>query len=89
METLTSLWAAMSASRQRRRRREQLRRELSEYRTSAERHDLQAILYRYDMTVDDLLADREPPVTPSHLSPDRAREEDAWDEIVLDLSSDE
>jgi hypothetical protein len=88
MTTLAQLRAALRMRRQERRRREQLRRDLQEYRTSAEQHELQAILARYDTTVADLLAGREPPLTTRERGDDRAWE-DQWDEIVLDLSSDD
>jgi hypothetical protein len=88
MTTLAQLRAALQVRRQERRRREQLRRELQEYRTSAEQHELQAILARYDTTVAELLAGREPRLTTRERGDDRAWE-DQWDEIVLDLSSDD
>jgi SOS response regulatory protein OraA/RecX len=88
METLTNLTAAFRALRSRRRSRARLRRELMEYRTPAERQEIQTILARYETTVEDLLAGREP--TPTTREPSAERNwEDAWDEIVLDLSSDD
>jgi hypothetical protein len=88
MESLTAVREAFRARRERRRSRERLRRELAEFRTPAERHELEALLERYGTTVDDLLAGREPPVEAPVRGPDRAWE-DLWDEIVLDLSTDE
>jgi hypothetical protein len=85
METLRTLRDAVLAWRAERRRRSRLRREILEYRTPAEREELLAILSRYDMTVEDVLAGREPPPLSTHSSPERW--EEAWDEIVLDLSS--
>jgi hypothetical protein len=87
MESLTVLREALRARRERRSRRRQLRRELMEYRTPAERQELEDICRRYDTTVEDLLAGREPPVAPPILQ-GRAWEA-AWDEIVLHYSSDE
>jgi hypothetical protein len=87
MQSLTVLRAALRARRDRRRRREQLRRELMGYRTPAERQELEDICRRYDTTVEDLLAGREPPVAPP-VREERAWQE-AWDEIVLHLTSDE
>jgi hypothetical protein len=60
MTTLRTLLTGIRAWREERRRREHLRRDLRQYRSSAERHELQAILYRYDTTVDDLLAEPAP-----------------------------
>jgi hypothetical protein len=87
MGSLTVLREALRARRERRREREQLRRELMEFRTPAERQELEDICRRYDTTVEDLLAGREPPVASPRLQ-GRAWEE-AWDEIVLHYSSDE
>jgi|1185.fasta_scaffold1258877_2 hypothetical protein len=86
MESLTVLREALRARRRRRRQRERLRRELMEFRTPAERQELDAMLARHDTTVEDLLAGREPPVPPV---PRRQAWEDTWDEIVLHLSSGE
>ena len=87
MESLTALCEALRARRQRRRRRERLRRELMEFRTPAERQELDDVCGRYDTTVEDLLAGRCPRMEAPVL---RGREwEEAWDEIVLHLSSDE
>jgi hypothetical protein len=87
MESLTALREALRARRERRRRREQLRRELMGYRTPAERQELEDICRRYDTTVEDLLADCEQPVAPPVL---QGRDwEKAWDEIVLNYSTDE
>jgi len=83
MESLRIFWDAVRSRRDERRRRNRLRREILDYRTPAERDELQAILSRYDMTIEDLLAGRQPPLTvPSRSDP----LDDAWDEIVLDLS---
>jgi len=70
-----------------RRRRARLRREILDYRTPAEREELMAILERYDMTIEDLLAGRQPPPLSVDSSP--TRWEGAWEEIVLDLTSPE
>ena len=70
--------------REERRRRARLRREILDYRTPAERDELLAILGRYDMTIEDVLAGRQPPPLSVDSSPDRW--DQAWDEIVLDLS---
>ena len=85
MESLSAVREALRARRQRRRSRDRLRRELQEFRTSAERHELEAITERYGTTVEDLLAGREPTCE----VPARADWEDKWDEIVLDLSRDD
>jgi len=85
MGTLRTLRDAVLSRREERRRRSRLRREILDYRTQAERDELQAILSRYDMTVDDVLAGRQPPPLSAHSSPERWNE--AWDEIVLDLSN--
>jgi hypothetical protein len=87
METLHSLWDAVLTRRDARRRRSRLRREILDYRTPAERDELQAILGRYDMTIADLLAGREPPPLSVDSSPERW--DQAWDDIVLDLSGDD
>ena len=87
MQSLTALREALRARRERRSRREQLRRELGEYRTPAERQELEDICRRYDTTVEDLLAGREPPVTAEML--ERRAWEKEWDEIVLHYRSDE
>lgn len=83
MESLHTLWDAVCTRRDERRRRSRLRREILGYRTTAEQHEIQAILARYDMTVDDLLSGRRPPLSTPTARPDW---EDAWDQIVLDLS---
>jgi hypothetical protein len=85
MGTLRTLRDAVLSRREERRRRSQLRRDILGYRTPAERDELLAILSRYDMTVDDVLAGRQPPPLSVDSSPDRWLQ--AWDEIVLDLSS--
>lgn len=87
MDTLHSLWDAVLARRDERRRRSQLRREILDYRTPAERDELLAILGRYDMTIADVLAGREPPPLSVDSPPERW--DQAWDEIVLDLSGDD
>jgi len=84
MESLSAVREALRARRQRRRNRDRLRRELQEFRTSSERHELEAITERYGTTVEDLLAGREP----TFEVPSRAPWEDQWDDIVLDLSRD-
>jgi hypothetical protein len=84
METLRTLRDAVLSRREERRRRARLRRELLDYRTPAERDELLAILARYDMTIEDVLAGRQPPPLSAESSPDRWAQ--AWDEIVLDLS---
>jgi hypothetical protein len=85
METLRSLRDAVLSRREERRRRCRLRREMLDYRTPAERDELLAILGRYDMTIEDVLAGRQPPPISTRSSPERW--EQAWDDIVLDLSS--
>jgi hypothetical protein len=87
METFHSLWGAVLARRDERRRRSKLRREILDYRTPAERDELLAILGRYDMTIADVLAGREPPPLSANSPPERW--DQAWDEIVLDLSGDD
>jgi hypothetical protein len=87
MRTLTDLRAAMRTRHQQRRRLQQLRRDLLEYRTSAECHELQAILGRYDTTVDDLLTGLDPPRSAAEPGADIVREA-VW-ETDLDLTPDE
>jgi hypothetical protein len=87
-KTLSDLRDAWRTRRAERRRREQLRRDLLEFRTPAERHELDAILARYDTTVSDLLAGREPVMTVPDPPPER-RWEEIWDEIVLELTADD
>jgi hypothetical protein len=87
MQSLTALREALRARRERRRRRERLRRELMEFRTPAERQELDAMCGRYDTTVEDLLAGREPPAPPP--VPKRRDWEEAWDEIVLHFSDED
>jgi hypothetical protein len=87
-KTLSDLQEAWRTRRAERRRRQQLRRDLLEFRTPAERHELDAILARYDTTVSDLLAGRQPAVTVPEPLPDRGWEE-IWDEIVLELTADD
>ena len=55
MSPLTRLRAAARESWQRHQRKQKLRRELAEYRTPAERAELQAILARHDTTVAEIL----------------------------------
>jgi hypothetical protein len=85
MDTLRTLRDAVLSRREERRRRSRLRREMLDYRTPAERDELLAILGRYDMTIEDVIAGRQPPPISVRSSPERW--EEAWDEIVLDLSS--
>jgi hypothetical protein len=85
MGTLRTLRDAVLSRREERRRRARLRREILGYRTPAERDELLAILGRYDMTVEDVLAGRQPPPLSAQSSPERW--DAAWDGIVLDLSS--
>jgi hypothetical protein len=87
VETLRALWNRIRAWRDEHRRRARLRREILDYRTPSEREELLAILERYDMTVEDLLAGREPPPLSAQSSPDRWA--NAWDDIVLDLTSED
>ena len=68
------------------RRRQRLRRELLSYRTPAERQELEAILYRYDTTIEEVVAGHEPPLATAEYAAEEAWQE-AWDEIVLDLTS--
>src|SRR4051794_35320329 len=84
METLHAMWRAVRARRDEHRRRARLRQEILGYRTPAEREELLAILERYDMTVDDLLAGRQPPALSADSPPERW--DTAWNEIVLDLT---
>jgi len=86
MISLVDLRTTLRARRQERRRRRRLREELLSYRTSAERHDLEAILYRYDTTIEDVVAGREPPLVTAECAAEAAWQE-AWDEIVIDLTS--
>jgi hypothetical protein len=79
MISLFDLRTTLRARRQERRRRQRLRRELLSYRTPAERHELEAILYRYDTTI-------EPPLATAESAAEEAWQE-AWDEVVLDLTS--
>jgi len=88
MESLSAVREALRARRQRRRERDRLRRELQEFRTSSERHEIEAITERYGTTVEDLLAGREPSFDTPPRDPD-GDWEDAWDLIVLDLSRDD
>jgi hypothetical protein len=87
MESLHALRDAVRMRYDERRRRARLRREILDYRTPAEREELMAILERYDMTIEDLLAGRQPPPLSADSSP--TRWEGAWEEIVLDLTSPE
>ena len=88
MIRLFDLRTTLRARRQERRRRQRLRRELLEYRTPAERHELQAILFRYDTTIEEIVAGHEPPLATAERAAEEAWRE-AWDEIVLDLRSEE
>ncbi len=85
MESLGAVREAFRERRRRRRERDRLRRELQEFRTPSELHEIEAITERYGTTVEDLLAGR----APTFEAPERPAWEDQWDEIVLDLSSDE
>jgi hypothetical protein len=85
--SLVELRTTLRARRQERRRRRRLREELQSYRSSAERHDLEAILYRYDTTIEQIVAGQEPPLVTAESAAEEAWQE-AWDEIVLDLASD-
>ena len=86
MTSLFGLRTALRARRQERRRRQRLRRELLSYRTPAERQELEAILYRYDTTIEEVVAGHEPPLATAEYAAEEAWQE-AWDEIVLDLTS--
>jgi hypothetical protein len=88
MISLFDLRTTLRARRQERRRRQQLRRELLSYRSPAERQELEAILYRYDTTIEDIVAGREPPLARAECAAEEAWQE-AWDEIVIDLTSDD
>ena len=86
MTSLFGLRTALRARRQERRRRQRLRRELLSYTTPAERQELEAILYRYDTTIEEVVAGHEPPLATAEYAAEEAWRE-AWDEIVLDLTS--
>jgi hypothetical protein len=88
MFSLFDLRTTLRARRQERRRRQRLRSELESYRTPAERQELEAILYRYDTTVEDIVAGREPPLATAESAAEAAWQE-AWDEIVIDLTRDD
>jgi hypothetical protein len=88
MMRLSAVRTTLRARRQERRRRQRLRSELESYRTPAERQELEAILYRYDTTVEDIVAGREPPLVTAESAAREAWQE-AWDEIVVDLTSDD
>jgi hypothetical protein len=88
MFSLLDLRTTLRARRQERRRRQRLRRELMEYRTPAERDELQAMLARYDTTIEDIVAGHEPPLATAEYAAEEAWQE-AWDEIVLDLTSED
>ena len=85
--SLFDLRTTLQARRQERRRRQRLRRELAEYRTPAERQELEEILARYDTTIEQVVAGYEPPLARAERAAEQAWQE-AWDEIVLDLTSD-
>ena len=87
MGSLTELLGALRARRERRSRRAQLRRELGEYRTPAERQELQDICRRHGTTVEDLLADPDPAVA-RPVGPGRDWDKE-WNEIVLHFSDDD
>ena len=86
MRTLHDLRAGVDARRRERRRRDRLRREVGEYRTPSERQEFQEILARYDMTVDDLLAGREPPGTAAGSTRD-GPDSGLWADVVLEHES--
>ena len=86
MISLFDLRTTLRARRQERRRRERLRRELLSYRTPSERQELEAILYRYDTTIEELVAGHQPALATAEYAAEEAWQE-AWDEIVLDLTS--
>jgi hypothetical protein len=88
MISLFDLRTTLRARRQERRRRRRLRSELLSYRTSRERHELEAILSRYDTTIEDIVAGHEPPLVTAECAAEQAWQE-AWDEIVVDLTSDD
>jgi hypothetical protein len=88
MISLFDLRTTLRARRQERRRRQRLRRELLSYQTPAERQELEAILARYDTTIEEIVAGHEPPLATAESAAEEAWQE-AWDEIVLDLTSDE
>jgi hypothetical protein len=69
MNTLTRLRVAVREWWRRHQRRQKLRRELAEYRTPAERAELQAILARYETTVADILRSLDRPVDPDVEAP--------------------
>jgi hypothetical protein len=87
VQSLTQFRAALRARRERRRRQERLRRELAEFRTTAERQEIDDACARYGTTTEDLLLGRSAVRLPP---PDlRGRSwEDLWDEIVLELTAD-
>jgi hypothetical protein len=62
MNALTRLRAYFRESWQRHQRKQKLRRELAEYRSPAERAELEAILARYDTTVAEILRSVDRPV---------------------------
>jgi hypothetical protein len=64
MNMITRLATALRESWQRHQRRQKLRRELAEYRTPAERAELEAILARYDTTVAEILRSVDHPTEP-------------------------
>jgi hypothetical protein len=88
MIRLIDLRTTLRARRQERRRRRILRSELMSYTTSAERHELEALLYRYDTTIEEIVAGHEPPLATAEYAAREAWQE-AWDEIVVDLTSEE
>ncbi len=88
MISMFELRTALRARRQERRRRRRLRSELLSYTTPAERHELEALLYRYDTTIEEIVAGHEPPLATAEHAAQEAWQE-AWDEIVLDLTSED
>ena len=88
MISMFDLRTALRARWQERRRRRRLRSELLSYTTPAERHELEALLYRYDTTIEEIVAGHEPPLATAEHAAEEAWQQ-AWDEIVLDLRSEE
>jgi hypothetical protein len=83
MNTLTRLRAMVRESWQRHQRRQKLRRELADYRTPAERAELEAFLARHDTTIEELLRSVDEPA-PSATSDEGDAEKLVV--AVLDLS---
>ena len=83
MNALTRLRASLRTSWQRHQRRQKLRRELADYRTPAERAELEAILARHNTTVEEILRTLDEP--PPSALPAENRDDDVV-VAVLDLS---